>query len=117
MIRIQVQQRLAVDLLLLHRPRIHARTISKIQAQSFHKRANIFNFDVDKCGMLRVRGLFPPPLRTTLEEGKDANLVLHKFIACPMVSLLAAISTATLTITVVTGLATAASTGLGRGLA
>ena len=91
--------------------------ISKIQAQTFHKRANIFNFDVDKCGMLRVRGLLPPPLRKTLEEGKDATLVLHKFIACPMVSLLAAIATATLTITVVTGLATAASTGLGRGLA
>ena len=97
--------------------------ISKIQAQTLHKRANIFNFNFGmlrvrvNVGMLRVRGLLPPPLRKTLEEGKDANLVLHKFIACPMVSLLAAIATATLTITVVTGLATAASTGLGRGLA
>ena len=41
--RTQVQQRLAVDRLLLHRRRIHARLISKLLAQSLHKRAHIFN--------------------------------------------------------------------------
>ena len=41
--RTQVQQRLAVDRFLSHCRRIHARMISKLQAQSLHKRAHIFN--------------------------------------------------------------------------
>ena len=39
----QVQQRLAVDRFLPHRRRIYARIISKLLAQSLHKRAHIFN--------------------------------------------------------------------------
>jgi hypothetical protein len=41
--RTQVQQRLAIDRFLSHRRRIRARLISKLQAQSLHKRAHIFN--------------------------------------------------------------------------
>ena len=41
--RTQVQQRLAVDRLLLHRSRIHPRLIPKLLAQSLHKGVHIFN--------------------------------------------------------------------------